>query len=1474
MNNIEAIYGLSPMQKGMLFQNRADAGSSSYHVQSVFWMHHDANIESIASALDLLTQKHEALRTSFVIPQASGEPKQVVLNNRSVDFTHAHWPDTLGDEAVEAIMDEDLARPFDLQNDILFRVKMVSFNRKLHLFLFSVHHIIMDGWCLSTLFHDFFELYGKLEEGRSPETLRKEWEAQGNLPYKEYINWLESQDQQEALGYWKALLEDYSGKGGIAPRGKPTTVKQQVGTVKMAVSHQKVSRLLENAKAKGVTLNVMAEAAWGIVLQQYNFTDDVVFGKVVSGRNLPLPHVCDKVGLFINAIPLRFRCKSGDSLGGLIQEIYRQGIQSSAYEYCPLADVQNCSSQGGELIKTIFVFENFDETKVGSAEETYDIRVGPGREQTHYPVSVRFSTENSGLAYTILYDPRLFGRDEIQVLGARVLKALDYLADDLDMTLSDIEIISDYEKNQILNVFNTFGEMKEGSKTIVELFEEQVARVPLKVAVVCRGERVTYAELNEMANSVARRLVELGVKNEDYVAILCHRSICSVACVYGILKAGAAYVPLDPSCPEERMKYILGDCEAKLLISEFPVASIAGTHVTDIRDESLWSHEKENMGLPLRGDHLAYCIYTSGTTGNPKGVMVEHKGVHSLKLYFEEKLGIREEDHILQFANFSFDASTWEMNMALLTGATMVIVTDEERNNSEKFIELTEREHVSVATLPTVFYNHIEGFSPRLLITAGSESSSDIVRKATVESEYINAYGPTETTVAATHWKYCPGDPIPARIPIGKPILNTQTYIMNGNALCGVGMPGELCVAGIGVARGYLKNPVLTQRKFFENPYGKGRIYRTGDLAMWLEDGNIEYLGRIDDQVKIRGFRVELGDIENAFSKLDYIMDAAILTKKDRHGETSLVAYYVADSSPGIEEIREDLSKTIPFYMIPSSIVRIQEMPVTSSGKPDKKKLGQLSVTEERSYEPPRNQCEADMCGLFAQILHLDRIGVYEDFFEQGGNSLTAMKLMSMARGKGYDINIADISRLRTVRRIAEDMARIDRTDEVGVSVSGQTYRCRCLSELRVAVEQAAAAFERQIIISEPGSRHDLSPMQMLSLEQDMLMSGCSLTFGAEFNIAGFEKALKELINCQDQMRCIIFPNGDTPKLAIHDPIETLELPVIDLTGMERKQEAEELLDNLMFKQDRWEKCSLGNRPPYQVIVVQFGAEDWKVYMPFCHLIFDGQSADMLQERLMRLYHAGNNERQRSGASFGTYMEMIDRGPIGVEENEIMQKFGLEEMEERLTALAHADIETLENCFLSIPVTVPLNEMDIESIWNISFELCKSMMAMAFPKEDPPVAVLYAGRKYDGYDFTNTIGEFLDIIPVFGRQGADYSHVNTLTRYMAEHRICFSSFLYHRKLREQFPSIARVFDGVRNSLGYFPTFNFLGYTAHRLDQKKMEEIHKADKTRLVVDVLCSDNAIILNGFCRKGQAETLARVLETALSERLTGVVA
>jgi len=554
------------------------------------------------------------------------------------------------------------------------------------------------------------------------------------------------------------------------------------------------------------------------------------------------------------------------------------------------------------------------------------------------------------------------------------------------------------------------------------------------LAVVYEDQEITYAELNKKANALARKLRSIGVGPDDFVPILAQRSAEMLIGLYAVLKAGGAYVPMDPDYPDERIRYMLEDCRPKAILTykaEMDVETDA--KVLDLEDEKLYEGSTRNLSKVTGPDNLAYCIYTSGTTGRPKGVMIKNRNVVNYVMAKKNTtMTYAYENHLTRFVsvtNMVFDIFVTEAIATMLTGMTVYVANREQQNDLAAFERLVADHQIEILqTTPSRIKGllaqngNTTAFKSMKYVMLGGESvGSDVVKrlKEVTGAVIENVYGPSETTV----WSTCmPIEKEYRNIPVGKPIANTQVYVVDGGSLCGIGVPGELCIAGDGVARGYLNQSELTAEKFVDNPFGEGRMYHTGDLARWLPDGNVEYLGRMDDQVKVGGFRIELGEIEAKLREISGVKDCAVVVREDARGEKVICAYIVGENENGIQEIRNELGKSLPKYMIPSYMTYIPQIPVNKNGKLDKKALPEISQESSADYDAPINEQEVVLTDEIKGMLNLDTVSRNDDFFEIGGNSMKATILSSHLRERGYEISVREIMSLGIIADIAQRM--------------------------------------------------------------------------------------------------------------------------------------------------------------------------------------------------------------------------------------------------------------------------------------------------------------------------------------------------------------------------------------------------------------------------------------------------------------------
>ncbi|MGX1572664.1 amino acid adenylation domain-containing protein, partial [Paenibacillus terrae] len=988
IGELENVYALTPMQKGMLFHSLMDAESGAYFEQTTFDLRGRFQADIFQDSLNHLAQRHEIFRANFYSGWQD-EPVQVIFRRKDIGFKYEdlrHLNEQERDAYVKEFIRKDKAAGFDLSRDALMRVAILRTSDEDYYFVWSSHHILMDGWCVALVTDEVFEVYFAAVEHREPKLAPV-------TPYSQYIEWLEAQDVGAASSYWKDYLLDYDQQTSI-PTGK-IGVKADGALfehVLCDLGKDLTGRIEMVAKQHHVTTNTLLQTAWGLLLRKYNGSDDAVFGGVVSGRPADISGIENMVGLFINTIPVRIRSGAEETFADMIKANQQQALASQAYETYPLYEIQALSEQKQDLINHIIVFENYPveeqvEQLGEGAESDFEISNAGMIEQTNYDFNLLVIPQEA-MKIRFEYNAKLYDREAVERTQGHLVQLLEQVTAKPDIRVQELDMLSEQEREQILGAWGDTAAEYPSEQTIHGLFETQAAQTPEQAALFFEGEQLTYRELNERANRLARTLRSQGVTKDRLVGLMTERSVDMIVGIFGILKAGGAYVPIDPTYPEERIRYMLDDSGAELLLTQ--------SHLVDkvtfdgnvlVLDGAQGVYHEDGSNLePVSGPNdLAYVIYTSGTTGQPKGVMLEHHGLCNLKTYFDQTLRISTSDHALLFASYSFDAACWEIFQALFCGATLYVPTSETILDYERFEHYMKEHQITVATLPPTYAVYLEPEhmpNLRTLFTAGSASSTELVHKWKDQVAYYNGYGPTENSVATSVWSVSEDERAGQLISIGRPIPNHRVYMVDVHGhLAPTGVAGELCVSGPGLARGYLDRPEMTAEKFVPNPFAAGeagyeRMYRTGDLARWMPDGNIEYLGRIDHQVKIRGYRIELGEVEAQMLKVEDVQEVIVLAQADEQGQNQLVAYYVAEREVNAGELRSLLGEELPNYMVPSYLVQLEHMPLTPNGKIDRKALPAPEDSQQSGadYVAPRTWVEVKLAQIWQDVLGLAQV--------------------------------------------------------------------------------------------------------------------------------------------------------------------------------------------------------------------------------------------------------------------------------------------------------------------------------------------------------------------------------------------------------------------------------------------------------------------------------------------------------------------
>jgi len=918
----------------MLFHTLYAAPESGmYFNQLSFTLHgDDLNTKAFQEAWQFVLERHVALRTAFQWKELE-EPMQVVYKQVKLPWEQLDWRMQSSAEQqnkLEDFLKADYTRDFALEQAPLMRCALIQLTNKSYHFVWTHHHLLIDGWCVPIIFKDVFAYY----EAKCQSV---KLQLPPPRPYQKYITWLQQQDMAEAEQFWREQLKGFIAPTTLNVETAGTTASQEVFQVKKSIelSPTTTEALQTLAKQHNLTLNTLVQGAWALLLSRYSGEEDVVFGVTVSGRQMALPGVESMVGLFINTLPVRVLLSSEQTLIPWLQQLQAQQVEREPYSYTPLVEIHRWSDipPGTALFESIFVFENypFDESLLKSNNQL-TLSNFQNIEKTNYSIGI-MGIPGTKLSLTLIYDPGRFEASIIERMLGHLQTLLEGMAAEPQQKLMEIELLTESERHQLLVEWNQTQTAYPQDHGIHQLFEAQVEKTPQAIAVEFEDQQLTYQALNTRANQLAHYLQTLGVKPEVLVGICVERSLEMMIGLLGILKAGGAYVPFDPNYPQERLVFMLEDSKVLLLLTQQKLIAHLPDSIAQIicldNDWGMISKARsENVNSGVDSDNLAYVMYTSGSTGKPKGVLIEHRNVLAMLHGFEHVAPSSQALIGTSVCPFSFDVSVWEFFSNLCFGGTVHLLTPEVLIHPESFVSYLVDHHITCTYIPPALLpdvaGQIEKWGTQIKlnrILVGVEPIEQGIlqrfRHFSKRMHIVNGYGPTETTICATFFSFMTAKDLSRRTPIGRGVQGYEVHLMNPHLqLVPIGVIGEIMIGGIGLARGYLNRPDLTIEKFIPNPFfdlkldsnnhqkltinnqKSERLYKTGDLARYLPDGNIEFLGRIDNQVKLRGFRIELGEIESALNQHPNIRETVVIAREDQPGNKRLVAYIVSDLIP------------------------------------------------------------------------------------------------------------------------------------------------------------------------------------------------------------------------------------------------------------------------------------------------------------------------------------------------------------------------------------------------------------------------------------------------------------------------------------------------------------------------------------------------------------------------------------------------
>ncbi|MDR9897010.1 amino acid adenylation domain-containing protein [Aetokthonos hydrillicola Thurmond2011] len=1048
---------LSFAQQRLWFLNQLEPDNPAYNIVVGFRLHGILDEEALSASLQEIVTRHEVLRTNFD-QDDQGNPVQVIHPSAEITLNLTDLSDLLESEREEKLMqavNQTLVTPFNLKTDPLLRVYLYRLGEQTYVLVAVMHHIVSDAWSFGIVVKELTLLYDAFCRGDKSPLLPL------TLQYGDFAFWqrtvFEREELPKQLAYWQEELSTE-----VEPLNLPTDfprpaiVTYEGRSVSFTINRDHYLRFKQLCESQGVTLFMGLLTVWKVLLMRYSGQHDILVGTPIANRNRR--EVEDLIGFFVNTLVIRTDLSGNPSFVTLLKKVKEKTLQAYAHQDLPfeklvetLQPERNLSHS--PIFQVMFVLQNAPSSNLELADLEF-IPLELEQVTAKFDFSLQITETETGLQGLWEYKTDLFEEATINRMIGHFQNLLSAVIETPELGICQLPLISTFERHQLLVEWNDTLVDYPQSHCIHQLFEAQVESTPDAVAVIFENEQLTYRELNTRANHLAHYLQTLGVKPEVLVGIFVERSIHMVVGLLGILKAGGAYVPLDPEYPQERLAFILEDATVSVLLTQqHLVAKLPEhkAHLVYLDSEAQEFAQTSELPNPcgVEPSNLAYVIYTSGSTGKPKGAMNTHQGVCNRLLWMQDTYKLSSGDRVLQKTPFSFDVSVWEFFLPLLAGACLVVAKPEGHKDIAYLVEIiTQQQITTIHFVPSMLQVFLEDesvkrcHSLKQVICSGEALPRKLQEHffSCLECKLHNLYGPTEAAIDVTYWQ-CERESRLRMVPIGRPISNTQIYILDQYLQpIPIGIPGELHIGGVGLARGYLNRSELTQEKFIPNPFKESgeqpllgsqkltyasseRLYKTGDLARYLPDGNIEFLGRLDDQIKIRGFRIELREIEFALNSYDDVEQSIVIAHEDNPSDKYLVAYVVTEHEININALKNHLKQQLPNYMVPSLFVQLKTLPLNTNGKVNRKALPAPTLNKLVHSENcilPRTKLEHQLAKIWEVVLKIKPISVTDNFFELGGYSLLAIILVNeIEKELGYTLPVLKLFEERTIEKIA-----------------------------------------------------------------------------------------------------------------------------------------------------------------------------------------------------------------------------------------------------------------------------------------------------------------------------------------------------------------------------------------------------------------------------------------------------------------------
>ncbi|MCC6698260.1 MAG: amino acid adenylation domain-containing protein [Candidatus Hydrogenedentes bacterium] len=1212
----DGLLPLSFSQQRLWILDQLGVRDGAYTMTSVLRLRGTLHREALESAFTQLIARHESLRTVFV--SDSGELYQRILDPYPFTLTATsieNLPQEMREVAALRSVSEDSTVPFDLEKGPILRARLYRLSSDDHVLAVMIHHIASDAWSMGVLVREVCRLYEANASG-----------ASAQLPvlpiqYADFAvwqrDWLQGEALEQQLDYWRQHLSGAPAALDLpADRPRPAIRSFQGARASLALPQELLDAAKDLARATNTTLFMVLMALYKVLLYRYTGQTDVVVGTPIANRNRR--EVEGLIGFFVNTLAMRTRFKQNSTYRDVLAAVRESALAAYAHQDLPfdrlVAELQpERDLSRSPLFQVMFVLQN-----VPRAEERLPglsvTRMAYEARRARFDVTMTASEHGGGLMLGVEYNTDLFEPDTMRRFLEHFRNLLAAFVRTPDAAIDEPDLMDDAERARVLYFAQPPHVHQSSDVVATRMIEAQARRAPHAVALRFEGSSITYEALNARANQLARYLRDRGIARESLVGVAIDRSPEMIVAVLATMKACAAYLPLDPGYPDERLHFMIDDARPQAILTRRADCPRLAVHENaiclDAIAEVLSQFPTSNLGVAPEPCDLAYVIYTSGSTGKPKGTLIEHRGLPNLIMYLREQFDKDHDTRVLQFASLSFDASVWEIFPALGAGCSLILASREIVSDPERLTRLVQWEGVTMATLPPTVLSLLDPDalpSLRTVISAGERCPAELAARWTPGRRFVNGYGPTETTVCATLYE-CDGSETHT-VPIGRPVTNAHVYVLDSQCKpVPAGIPGDICVAGVGLARGYLNRPELTQERFIPNPFGDtwtNQLYKTGDRGRLRADGHIEYLGRSDDQVKLRGFRIELGEIENCLRALSAIANAAVILREDTPGDPRLVAYLVPRNTRSFDAAacRSSLTAQLPAHMIPSAFVTLDALPLSPNGKVDVRALPapERVAVELRGAEPPATAMEQTLAAIWREVLSIERFGRHDRFFDLGGHSLKAAQVVSRIRSSlGVELPL---------RAIFEEPSLAGLAARVESLQSGAAQQTPTSIVPRRDGRPARLSFAQQ----------RLWFLDRLGSDDGVYTISVALRLRGTLDPGALQNAIGRILERHEVLRTVFAGSDEEPRQFVHadiaphlDPVDLSALPDGERDGAVRRLVREALR----------KPFDLTEGPLFRALLVRLDAAEHVLGVSMHHTVSDGWSMGVFARELELSYSA------------------------------------------------------------------------------------------------------------------------------------------------------------------------------------------------------------------------------------------------------------